>query len=153
MRIPDRWRFPRIARWRLAVAFVLLGIIGLYFYRLRANLEYEAKQPSEYALPEMPEIGQQVALGHTSGYLALGVTLEDWKEIKTFQRAKDKAGLEQMLLQGRLVLIESGTRALTLDRQMPGWTEIFFRFRLVDGAHKGQDCWIGLGSFVFNPAP
>jgi hypothetical protein len=99
--------------------------------------------PSEPAHPA-PSLHRTVSIGEI-GFLRYGdvkvlfcgASSDDLDEISKLVIAKDEEGLKQMLLDGRLIAVDGGTKARLVD---VSWISV--RVRLEQGNAAGQSVWV-----------
>jgi hypothetical protein len=83
------------------------------------------------------EPGATVEIGGSSNSTVCSTSKENHQQLAKYARAKDKQGMQEMLLQGKIFLVEKGTTAKVLQTTTLDGIEI----KIQDGNHKGTECW------------
>jgi len=121
----------------IGLAVVLGG--GYFVMHSCSDLAHSVKpsRSESRSSAEMRDLGYVGTLDVGGGSIALGVTKGDYDELSDLMAAKDQTGVENMVLQQRAFLVDSGVRAKKI-----GWSWGVTRVRILSGDHAGDDGWI-----------
>jgi len=115
----------------LLIIGVVLAII-LYFVFSNGD-----KQGTSDKSSGIIKRGSSVVLtSKEGGAIPLAITKEAYKEMRKYWLANDKVGMAQMALSGTMFMVNSGTKALMIDR-----TTFEYEVRIQDGEHIGKSGW------------
>lgn len=83
------------------------------------------------------EPGALVKIECESSSAVCSTSKENHQQLGKYARAKDRKGMEEMLKQGKIFLVEKGATAKVLQTTLTEGIEI----KIQDGKHKGTECW------------
>jgi len=89
----------------------------------------------------LPRAGQEFVIesGSPQGTLYVPITLEAAKELERINREGDKVSLARLVLEGQVLVVADGTRAVIRDHS---WTRSLYQIRMSAGNLAGLTGWV-----------
>lgn len=84
-------------------------------------------------------VGSIVATTSAADNIICATTQDNYKELWKYLVAKDKVGVEEMLKQGKIYLLETGTEVKVIQATFNG-----IEVRVTEGPHKDKIAWVAL---------
>ncbi len=113
------------------IIVIIFCIVMSIIWGTRSNDKLSSKTPKI-------AIGSNVIIQSSGGNpVILGTTKESYKEMHKYSIANDQVGLSSLVLSGNAFIVESGTKALVIDR---GVYE--FEVRIQSGDRSGNSGWV-----------
>lgn len=118
----------------LLVTFVLVG--GLFRSASKSLKAIDAAQPRQ-PTSFHPVEGQFARLSVPSGAVVVCRSKQCLEEFHKLSRANDIIGIAELVMSGRALDVESGTKVLVIDH---AWEER--KVRIMEGKHLGAAGWV-----------
>lgn len=83
--------------------------------------------------------GDTVSLYYGGVEILCGVTEQDYKDLIDTLVDNDDVGFNEMFSNGRAFMVDSGTKALVLDRNFTA-----AKVRIMEGVYKDEIAWVGI---------
>lgn len=113
---------------------VYLPLIGLVWLLVAcASDSPVSREATRDASSAKVSVGSDVTLA----MVGLGITNADFDELTRLALANDKVGGQRLIDSGRVLVIQSGTKAKIIEMNFTS-----YRVRIMSGPYTGRDGWV-----------
>jgi len=123
----------------LGQVFIII-IIGMITLPIVMTIISSNTSPSPSSTTQLStdlRVGDTGTIKSSSGSLLVALTRSDAKEVISLSVAKDTLGVSKMVLDGRVMLVDSGTKIRVID------TDLFYtNVRILEGKYYGESGWL-----------